>query len=312
MKYGFSMEMVDLHRQEPNRNRRESKYFWDEIFTLVAAAGFKGIELPYEMKWDFGGRSGIPLSKRAVAIKFGSVRGFIKDLGGKGIEKVSGLHFDPTLFSGDDQDTYFSAFEHFASEALSFAEEAGCDSLTITATPPIGSLGKMCGDEDAFLDRTAGLINRLAGTGEAGGVRICVKNEYWGLLRGERLHGFMSRISDDVYYAVDTANLAIAGADPGDFIMACAGRIGSVQLTDTAFVDNAEYYKQPMPEFPAGKATQIFRDLGQGNVNFAAVMNALEAAGYDGWVIINNRQTRDICRGLLRARYYIDSMEAKG
>lgn len=39
----FSTEAVDLDRQAPNRNRRESKYFWDELYRLISAGGFESI-----------------------------------------------------------------------------------------------------------------------------------------------------------------------------------------------------------------------------------------------------------------------------
>jgi len=311
MKYGISMEMVDLYRQEPNRNRRECKYFWDELFELVSAAGFKGIELPYELKWDFGGRSGIPFTRRAINIKYAGVKEFLEVLRNKGISCIAGVHFDPTLFAGDNQDVYFGAFEHFASEALGFAIEAECETLTLTPTPPMYLIGKMCTDESSFLKRTAELINRLADTAKKGGVKLCVKNEYWSLLRGEGIKDFMSQLADNTYYGIDTACLAIAGVDPVSFIESCGNRIGSVQLTDTSFVDDGEYYKKPLPEFPAGRATQVFRDLGQGGIDFPAVIKALENAGYNGWVIVNNRQTRDIYRGMLRAVYYLNNVGVK-
>ena len=134
-----------------------------------------------------------------------------------------------------------------------------------------------------------------------------MKNEYWSVLRGDRIFDFMRRLPGSVQYGVDTANLKIAGIDPVSFVKTCAGRIGSVTLTDTAFVDNVEAYRQPMPEFPAKRATQVFRDLGQGEIDFAALGRALDSAGYTGYVTVNNRQTRNMCRGLLRARYYIDN-----
>lgn len=311
MKFGCSMEMVELNMQEPNRNRRESKYFWDEIYTLVSAAGFEAVEIPYEPKWDFGGRSGIPLTRRSVEIKFGSVKKYLEFLKEKGIEQISGVHFDPSLFAGDNMDMYFGAFEHFASEAIGFAAEAGCETLTLTPMAPIGSVPALIQDEAAFLERTAQMIARLAEVARSGGVRLCVKNEYWTLLRGEKLLDFMQRLPESVYVGIDTANLRIAGCDPVDFIARCAGRIGSVQFTDTAFTDDVEAYKQPLPEFPAKRATQVFRDLGQGEIDFPAVLAALEKAGYTGRVVVNNRQTRDMCRGLLRARYYIDNSLVK-
>ena len=66
MKKCFSTEVVDLNNQAPNRNKRESKYFWDELYPLIGTAGFDAIEVPYEPKWDFGGRSGIPRSMRSI------------------------------------------------------------------------------------------------------------------------------------------------------------------------------------------------------------------------------------------------------
>ena len=40
MRYSFSTEVVDLDNQAPNRNKRESRYFWDELNHLMAAGGF--------------------------------------------------------------------------------------------------------------------------------------------------------------------------------------------------------------------------------------------------------------------------------
>ena len=44
MRECFSTEVVDLDNQAPNRNKRESKYFWDELNHLMAAGGFHSIK----------------------------------------------------------------------------------------------------------------------------------------------------------------------------------------------------------------------------------------------------------------------------
>ena len=41
MHYCVSTEMIDLHHQMPNRNQRECKFYWDEIYTLICGAGFQ-------------------------------------------------------------------------------------------------------------------------------------------------------------------------------------------------------------------------------------------------------------------------------
>ena len=90
--------------------------FLGRVFELVSAAGFKGIELPYELKWDFGGRSGIPFTRRAINIKYAGVKIF------EVLKTKASLHcwrsFRSDAFAGDNQDVYFGAFGHFASEAL--------------------------------------------------------------------------------------------------------------------------------------------------------------------------------------------------
>jgi inosose dehydratase len=105
---------------------------------------------------------------------------------------------------------------------------------------------------------------------------------------------------------IDTAHLQIAGLDPAAFIREHADSIGSVHLSDTAFVDDEEAWKSANPEFPRRRATQVFRDIGQGDVDLPAACRALQSIGYTGWLICSCRQTRDPMRALLRTRHHID------
>ena len=314
MKYGCSLEIVELHFQEPNRNQRECKYYWDEFCSLVSAAGFDTIEIPYEPKWDFGGRSGIPRSKRSIVTKFGTVAKFQEVLKQAGINKVAGVHMDPSLFISENLDMYFGAFMHFASEAIEFTKELGADYLTLTATPSIGALHTVCPSnvswEDfssSFLQRTKAVIGQLAELSANQNIQICVKNEYWTLVRGNNVLPFVRSFNGNVKLDLDTANMQIAGVDPISIVADAFNSIGCVHFTDTAFIDDSECYKQPMPEFPANHATQVFRDLGQGSVDFPSIASALEKARYQGIVIWNSRQTRNVFRSLLRARAFINS-----
>lgn len=304
----FSTEVVDLDNQAPNRNKRESKYFWDELNLLISAGGFHSIEIPYEPKWDFGGRSGIPRTMRSVEIKFGTVAGYLQFLKENGIESIDCVHMNPSLFCQGVLPMYFGAFEHFASEAVSFAQQAGCKVVTLSVTPPYYRVRNTLGDqsEEAFLNETKAVIERLAAQmKEAGGV-LCLKNEYWGLLRGEKITAFLDEFKGDVLLDLDTANLSAAGADVEKVIRDNAGRIGIVHLTDTAFEDKAEVWKTALPEFPAGCATKVFTDPGFGKVDLKAVTKSLEKAGYQGTYVFNPRNSYDISRSILRTRSYID------
>lgn len=314
-RFALSLDLVELESQEPNRNRRESKYYWDELFTLIPAAGFRAVEIPYQPKWDFGGRSGVPLTMRSVTTKYGTVDAFLKVLKADGIERIAGVSFSPVLFAGAPGDAFFGAYRHFASEAVAFAGEAGADVLTVTPTPPVGLLEHHRGDSAAwsgdFLKKLADLLNDLAKEAAANGTKLSLKSEYWSLLRGERIDAFAKGLDPSIRLDVDTAHLAIAGLDPAKRAAAIGGRIGSVHLTDTAFVDAGETWRTPSPEFPAGRATQVFRDLGAGTVDLAAACRAVEETGYEGWYVCSCRQTRDACRAMLRTRSHVDRVLSK-
>lgn len=314
MNYGISMEIINLNYQEPNRNRRESKYFWDEFYTLVAAAGFNTVEIPYEPKWDYGGRSGIPLTARSVNIKFGSVPKYLESLAQAGIKKLSGVHLDPSLFIGSNLDMYFGAFSHYAKEAIVFAQAGGADYVTLTPSPSVSALQSICPPDtawpefsDSFISRTIETIDALADFAAQNSIKLCLKNEYWTLFRGERIFNAINELQNKVLWDADTAHLHIAGVDPVRLISENIKKVGCVHLTDTAISDTEGYFSKPLPEFPVNRPTQVFRDLGHGNVDLPAICACLKAADYSGSVICNSRQTRDPYRTLLRTRSYINT-----
>ena len=316
--FAISLDMVNLNHQEPNRNRYESKYYWDELLTLIPAAGFASIELPYQPKWDFGGRSGIPFTQYAIETKYGSVKNFMTRLHANGITSIAAVSFDPSLFISGNLDTYFGAFGHFASQAVKFTSEAGSTILNITPTPCIGLLefhlaqsGDWTKTKKEFIKRTADLINSLAVEAASCGVTIVLKNEYWSLLREAGADEIFSQIDRGVRRNIDTAHIQIAGNDPVAKISQLAGRIGSVHFTDTAFNDTSNVWREVSPEFPSAQATQVFRDIGQGNVNLAAAYQALQQIGYQGWIACSNRQTRDPMRAMLRTRRQIELVITK-
>ena len=80
MKIGISLDMVNVHHQEPNRNRYESKYYWDELYPMIATAGFRAVEIPFDPFWIFRGGSGVPFTKYCVEVKFEKVSNYLAHL----------------------------------------------------------------------------------------------------------------------------------------------------------------------------------------------------------------------------------------
>lgn len=308
MKIGISLDMVNVHHQEPNRNRYESKYYWDELYPMIASAGFTAVEIPFDPFWIFRGGSGVPFTKYCIEVKFETVAKFVAHLQANGIEKVAGIHFSPTLFMRNENlDFYFGASSYFGGEAIRYAAELGCEYIAITPTPPYGLVQHYHGQnwEADFTKRSVELINGFAKIAQEKGIKISLRNEYWSVFRNQNIS---AELDNSILLNVDAANSSIAGQNPTEIIKNSVGKIGSVYLTDTAFTDENETWKTPLPEYPQHRATQVFRDVGLGIVDLSGFCKALEEINYDGWAIVSNRQTREPMRALLRSRNCINQI----
>jgi inosose dehydratase len=84
---------------------------------------------------------------------------------------------------------------------------------------------------------------------------------------------------------LDTGHLLIGGTDPAELARAAAARIGHVHLKD---VTEAVAHKVACGEisYTQGVAGGLYRPLGQGDVDVAGVVGALEAVGYQGWYVL--------------------------
>lgn len=91
--------------------------------------------------------------------------------------------------------------------------------------------------------------------------------------------------SCDVDWCLDTGHLAIGGTDPVAFAKEAFDRVGHVHLKD---VDLSKVGSLMRREESIMQAVQngLFTPLGQGDVDIAGVVEALESRGYDGWYII--------------------------
>lgn len=310
----ISLDLINRHYQEPNRNRYESRYFWEELYALVAASGFSAIELPYEPVWQFGGRSGVPFNRYCVNTKYENAANYRALLKASGIERVTGITFDPNLFMRNDNlDFYFGASGHFANEALAHAADMGAQYFAISTSPFYGRIAQYHPDletmREAFAARTTDLLRGLAGKADELGVTLVLRGEYWSLFGGERIFPLLDALPETVKLDIDTAHLFVAGISAQEFIAAQIDRIGCVHLTDTNLVDTRQIWKTPNPEFPSDHATQVFRDPGTGSVELTQIAALLDKLDYQGPITCSARQTRDPFRALLRTRALLNQLQ---
>jgi sugar phosphate isomerase/epimerase len=207
----------------------------------------------------------------------------------------------------------YDEMEKLADDTIGAMEAVGSKGLILSVTPDIGRLGRLYKQsEDAldamFLPKAAQTINKISKKAAAKGIKTYVRNEFWSLVRGNKIDKFMKSLDDSVGYSPDLAHLAIAAADPVEMLKKYAGRLGYVNFSDTIFKDGIGQYAQLAPEFvQEGNNQRIFCDMGYGYVDMVKAYEVLKQIGYDGWISFESKNTLDVPKGIRRLRTYIDT-----
>jgi inosose dehydratase len=89
----------------------------------------------------------------------------------------------------------------------------------------------------------------------------------------------------DVRWCLDTGHLAIGGVDPVAFARDAVDRVGHVHLKDVRLSLAPAVLRREVSLMQATQAG-LFTPLGQGDVDIAGVVHALESAGYTGSYVI--------------------------
>ena len=84
---------------------------------------------------------------------------------------------------------------------------------------------------------------------------------------------------------LDTGHLLIGGADPVALAAGHAGRILHTHLKDVD-VSWARRVQSGAVTYTEAVRQGMYRPLGQGDVDIAAIVGSLEGAGYDGWYVL--------------------------
>jgi inosose dehydratase len=91
--------------------------------------------------------------------------------------------------------------------------------------------------------------------------------------------------ASDAGWCLDTGHLLIGGADPAEFVRANGDRIVHAHLKD---VDATVAARLRAGELTLVQATQagLFRPLGQGDAGIDEVVDLLQTAGYERWLVL--------------------------
>ncbi len=91
---------------------------------------------------------------------------------------------------------------------------------------------------------------------------------------------------------LDTGHLMIGGTDPATLARAVPERIAHVHLKDVDAA-RADKVASGAASYTAMVADGIYRPLGQGDVDVAGIVAALESAGYRGWYVMEQDTVLD-------------------
>lgn len=91
---------------------------------------------------------------------------------------------------------------------------------------------------------------------------------------------------------LDTGHLLIGGTDPAQLAKDVPGRVAHVHLKDVD-AELAGLVRAGELSYTSAVADDLYRPLGQGDVDIAGIVSALEAAGYTGWYVMEQDTVLD-------------------
>ena len=288
---------------------------------VIAACGFTGVELRAGTgRWD-------PLGRPAsIAANYGSAAAFTDLLRQIGVEAVCSWYFDPAEPVGEELSPGRSVLEGGQHRAIAesvkpFAEflaAAGGSRLVVRPLPSAWQTGELSADAIA----TAAQGWNQVGAATAGlGVTISLHIDCLSSAADAKTLDALLEATDPalVGLTLDTAELTLAGLDPVAVYQRHRDRVDHVHLKDTRHVDEAGERRRPHAEtamLQAGGDRGVerwFYECGTpgGLVDFRALLAALRADGYSGWLVFESEQTPNPARSAMLNGWYARHMLSK-
>jgi inosose dehydratase len=134
-------------------------------------------------------------------------------------------------------------------------------------------------DEERRWSEIISVIGRVMAVSERRGYQACLHNEVGTLLAtGHDIEHALG--STTAHLCLDTGHLAAAGGEPLDVLARWAPRVAHIHLKDARTVGAP--YQDAMTLWE----NDVFCRLGEGDVKIDAILDALRAAGYEGWILV--------------------------
>ena len=233
-------------------------------------AGFEGIELGHKFPRESGALRSV-LAAHDLAL-------------------VSGW-YSSALLERDAEEEITALLPH-----LSLLQEMGCSVLVFAETSnaihggrstPLSRSPEL---STAAMRRFAERVTRVADHIAAAGLRLAYHHHMGTVVQGpEQIDAFMAAAGESVWLLLDTGHAAFGGADPAALAERHAKRIAHVHCKDLR-PEILTRARDAGMSFSDAVAAGVFTVPGDGAVDFDSVLRVLEAAGYDGWLVVEAEQ----------------------
>ena len=227
----------------------------ERAFELAAQAGFEGVEVALAESGE--------LTLETAEADIEKIKAVAENAGLALYSVASGLYWEYSLTSNDP--VIRKKAEAIAKKQLDVAAWLGCG--TVLVVPGIVDESV---SYDLAYDRALDALKRLAPYAEQRGVVIGVEN-VWNkfLLSPLEMRDFIDNIGSPFVKAYFDVGNVVRDGYPEQWINILGSRIAKIHFKD---------YKRAVGTLDG------FVDLLEGDVDYPAVMAALSAAGYNGWL----------------------------
>ena len=156
-----------------------------------------------------------------------------------------------------------------------------------------GHVGPGDGLSDDEFKRFCDVLSRVGGVMLREGVKACYHNHVGTPIETQEEYERMIELSDpaSVFLGPDTGHLAWAGGDVIGFCRKYASRIKAMHLKEI----NEQVRQRGRDagwDYDTFTKNGIFAELGEGPTDFAALLQILRSAGFEGWLIAETDVTQ--------------------
>jgi inosose dehydratase len=169
-------------------------------------------------------------------------------------------------------------------EAMTALVAAGASTVVLAASTGADGYDARPVLDDAQWGTLLAALDRIADAAAAQGL-LATLHPHVGTMVESGVETDRVLAGSRIALCLDTGHLLIGGGDPVAVAVAHPGRIGHVHLKDVR-VELARRVQRAELTYTDAVSAGMYVPLGTGDVDIAAIVGALEAAGYAGWYVL--------------------------